>query len=249
MQPVAIHPFDPALAGRLVTAMTTGANAVGIESIDNTIWLRDRLAACAEALPGATSGRESAANVLTLTLAQLAAAAHPSFVFDGLSLTMIEAHIDRGVGMLLRPPSRLFTDHGFAAEPARTMPIRLDAGAGLMGGSFIPPHLVPKLTELLESREDRFARRLNDAELDAVTVIAQLVQLVRYAMDNGLGLYESLDAVLPDEPRANPPGATIVVMDRRQVDREMAKRIQAAIKPARRGLLSKLLGNGRQPGS
>ncbi len=247
MQPVAIHPFDPQLAARFVSALSTAHPVVGVESIDRTHWLAERLAASAGAVPAAEAGRETAANVITLALAQVAAAAQPSWVFDGLSLTTIEASIDRGVGMLLRPPSRLFTDNGFSVGAARTMPIRLDQGAGLMGGAYIPPHLVPKLRELIETREERLARRLHEAEYDAVAVIGHLTDLVGYAEGRGLGLYESLDAVLPDEPRANPPGAIVHVADRRRVDREMAKRINDAINPRKPGLFARFFGNGRHP--
>jgi hypothetical protein len=247
LQLASIHPFDPSLVARFVAAIGSGTNAVGVEGIDGTLWLRDRLAAVEAAVPGAAAGQESSANVVSLALAQVMATAAPSFVFEGLSLTTIEATVDRGVGMLLRPPSRMFIDHGFDPAAARTLPIRLDNSGGMMGGAFIPPHLVPQLRDLLTNREDRIARRLHDAGFDAIPTIGLLNEMAAFAADRGLGLYEALDAVVPDMPRLSPPGAVVVVADRKRMDRETVKRLTEVLRPKRRGLVARLMGNGRGP--
>ena len=65
-------------------------------------------------------------------------AGEPVFFVPGLGFTQLEAKFDRGIGMLLRPPSRLFGDAGLETIAARAMPIRLDATGGIMGSLRLP---------------------------------------------------------------------------------------------------------------
>ena len=87
MEPVSLHPFDPAIATQLVEHLTTQASPD---------------------LDKAAKGDELASNRVTYALGQSLARAFPSFFTDGFGLTTWEARIDRGIGMLMRPPSRLF---------------------------------------------------------------------------------------------------------------------------------------------
>ena len=247
MQLASIHPVDLAVAtrfGEALTAPGTGP-AVGVPAIDGTRWLRDRIGAAQAGLATANAGRESGANAVSLALAQVLAAAQPSFVHEGVSLTMIEASIDRGVGMLLRPPSRLFTELGVPIAAARTMPIRLDQSSGLMGGAYLPASLVPRFRDLLVERDVRFVRRLHDSGYDAIAVYGLLLELATYAADRDLGLIEAVDAVVPDDPRANPPGTRIVTADARRLDRATVQRLTDSLRPPKRSLMDRI--TGRRP--
>lgn len=198
----------------------------------------------------AAGGEEAGANALTFGLGQALAAVRPTFFHQGLSLTAWEARIDRGVGMLMRPPSRLFIDAGMDAAVARVMPIRIDLSRGMMGGAFIPARLIPDLERLLETRLERSVKRLIDAELDAVLVMGLMYEIVAAARQSGMGLFEAIDVVTPDRVEALPPGARIVVADRKRVDAALRKRIETAAKPEKKpGLLARMLGRGARSGN
>jgi len=198
----------------------------------------------------AVAGVEAGANALTFGLGQVLAAVQPTFFHPGLSLTAWEARIDRGVGMLMRPPARLFIEAGLEATAARTMPIRLDLSRGMMGGAFIPARLMPDFERLLETRLERSVRRLVDAELDPVAVMGLMYDLAATARRSGMGLYEAIDVVSPDHPDALPPGARIVVADRKRIDPALRKRIETASKPAKKpGLLARMFGRGARSGN
>jgi hypothetical protein len=167
----------------------------------------------------------------------------------GLALTTLEARIDRGVGMLLRPPSRLFAEAGLDVPAARAMPIRLDLASGLMGGAFVPARLVPQLQDLLDGRLERFARRLNEAELDGVAALGLLYELCAAARARGVGIYEALDVITLDAPASWPPGARVYGPDRKRLDKRLRARLEEAAKPPRKpGLVARLLGRGRPIG-
>ena len=85
-----------------------------------------------------------------------------------MSFTNWEARIERGVGMMMRPPSRLFMDAGMSRDMASNFPIRLDTGKGSMAGAYVPPHLIEPMLALYESRLERQLIRLIDAGLDPV---------------------------------------------------------------------------------
>ena len=196
----------------------------------------------------ARAGDEEGASALTYALGQVLATREPSFFCEGVSLTSWEARIDRGVGMLMRPPSRLFIDAGLDTGAARVLPMRLDLSRGMMGGAYIPARLVPDFERLLEARLERVVRRLIDAELDGVAVMGLMLEVARYARERGLGLYEAMDVITPGTPEALPPGARLVVADRKRIAPDLRKRLEAAAKPPKKpGLLSRILGKSAAP--
>lgn len=192
--------------------------------------------------PSRTPG-ESAVNRLTLGLARFLSSESPVFFHDGLSLTTFEARIDRGIGMLLRPPSRLFLDLGLDPAIARVMPIRLDLQHGGMGGAFVPARLVPQMRTILDERMVRILRRLNEADYDGVATLGLLIEAVDYAVERGLGLFEAIDAISPDHPATWPAGAVVLGADPKRLDRDLRKRLEAAAKPEKRpGLIRRIMG-------
>jgi len=241
-----LHPIDPEIVRRYVAAVggELPAEAVIVTTPD-PVWSERLLARATRGYEGARRGEEGGANAVSLGLAQLLATAHPTFYLPGAGFSFWEARVDRGLGMLLRPPSRLFGEAGLAPAAARAMPIRLDAAGGAMGGAFVPARLVPQLRRLLEERETRLIRRLVEAELDAVPLYALLLEAVAYADERGLGLYEAIDAIVPEAPAADPPGARFVAPDRKRIDPVLRKRLEEAAKPPKKpGLLARLLQRG-----
>ena len=164
-----------------------------------------------------------------------------SFVMPGVSLSTWEVRIDRGMGMLLRPPSRLFVEAGMPMEAARRLPIRLDAGGGMMAGAYVPASLIPQLDELLTSRLERQARRLAEAEIDAVPILGLMLEAVGHARVNGTGLIEAADVYGTAEMRGG-----VVRADAKRVDKELRRRIELATKPPKEpGGLGRLFGRRR----
>ena len=164
-----------------------------------------------------------------------------SFVMPGVSLSTWEVRIDRGIGMLLRPPSRLFVEAGMPIEAARRLPIRLDAGGGMMAGAYVPASLVPQLHELLTSRLERQARRLAEAEIDAVPILGLMLEAVGHARDNGTGLIEATDVFGMAEMRGG-----VVRADAKRVDKDLRRRIELATKPPKEpGALGRLFERRR----
>lgn len=223
LEPVSLHPFDPAIAAHLVEHLTSPPSAD---------------------LAKAATGDERASNRITLSLAQELARAYPSFFSDGFGLTTWEARIDRGIGMLMRPPSRLFIDAGLDRTQVAAMPIRLDLHGGLMGGAWIPARLIPDLRELLDTRLDRMARRLHDAEYDAFAMLGLMHRAANYAAEHQLGLFEAIGVIGPHGEHAT--GTTVIVPDRRQMDLDLVRRIETAILPPKKqGLISRILGRSK----
>ncbi|MEA2594616.1 MAG: hypothetical protein QOF01_1085 [Thermomicrobiales bacterium] len=247
MELTSIHLLDL----EVVRAYVETANGAGELPATLQGGWRDRLREAAIAgRARATAGEEAGANALTYGLGQVLAAMQPTFFHPGLSLTAWEARIDRGVGMLMRPPARLFIDAGLDVAAARAMPIRLDLSRGMMGGAFIPARLVPDFEGLLESRLDRSVRRLVDAELDPVAVMGLMFEIAAEARRTGLGLYEAIDVVMPDQPDAMLPGTRVVVADRKRIEPALRKRIAVAAKPVKKpGLLARMLGRGARSGN
>jgi hypothetical protein len=176
--------------------------------------------------------------LLGLALAAFLANRRPSFVLIETSLTSWEAQIDRGVGMLLRPPARLFVDAGLERSLAQQLAIRLDHAGGRMAGAFVPAHLVGQLEDLLEDRLERDLRRLREAELDPVANMGLILQAVAYARANQTGLIEAIGAT-----DGMDPGARVVVADRSRLPKDLRKRLEAAAKPPKKpGLIARLLG-------
>jgi len=242
-----LHPLDPAVVERYLRVVTGDAEGELFVPGDPA-WSRRLLASARRGYAGALDGREGGANALSYGLAQLLATVHPTFVLPSAGFSVWEARIDRGIGMLLRPPSRLFGEAGLATAAARAMPIRLDLGSGLMGGAHIPARLVPDLRRLLDQKAERLVRRLVEADLDGPAVLGVLIEAAAYAGDRGLGLYEALDVVTPEAPEADPPGAVVLLPDRKRLDPVLRRRLEEAAKPPKKpSLAARLLGRAARP--
>ncbi|MEZ4624396.1 MAG: hypothetical protein R2843_06290 [Thermomicrobiales bacterium] len=244
MQPSALHPFDPSIATFFVQAVSGDAGlppeidpVLGRRIVDNARSGMER----------ARSGQIRGYHELTAAFGELTAAQHPSFAHDGLSLTAWEAQIDRGAGMLLRPPARLLIEAGLDPAIGRKLDIRLDFTLGMMGGAWVPPKNVPLLASLLDERFDRLVKRLVAAEFDPYPYMSLIIEAVDYAQERNLGLFESLGVVLPDEPASVPAGGTLVIYDKKRIDPDLKKRIEIAARPPKTpGRLARLLGQGKR---
>lgn len=237
MEPITLHPFDPTIAVRFVAALT------GDISSD-----ADMAAAIPESLSRdlerARQGDEVASNRISLAFANIVAGQHPTFFHDGFGLTTWEARVDRGIGMLMRPPSRLFIDAGLERRQVEAMPIRLDLHGGLMGGAWIPPHLIDRFRELLDARLERMAKRLHESESDPFALLGLMDAAASYAAEHRLGLYEAIGIVGPyGEHRSD---LRIVVADPKRLNAALRLRIHTAITPPRKpGLFSRLRGKSQ----
>ena len=238
---VTLHPLDADIVARYVAAVVRSATAAGALVPHDPAWA-EHLIAGARASYATVRGSEAAGvNAVSVGLAKVLATAHPTYLGAGIGLSLWEARTDRGLGMLLRPPSRLFGEAGVAMGVARAMPIRLDPSRGQMGGSHIPARLIPELRLLLDARTDRLLRRLADAELDPVPTLGLLMEAVAYAERHGMGLYEASGVVDPRAPAAAPPGTRALVPDRTRLDPALRTRLEEAARPpAKPGLLSRL---------
>ena len=143
-----------------VTVTDVAAFLEGAERGDNVLGAR----ALELLRRGDSRGPDQLGEALTTFLADR----HPIFVLTEISLTNWEAQIDRGIGMMMRPPARLFIDAGMERPLAQQMSIRLDHNAGSMAGAFVPAHLVGQFDGMLEERLQRHLRRLREAELDPI---------------------------------------------------------------------------------
>jgi hypothetical protein len=243
---VTLHPFDPAFVARYVAAVVDGQAPAGLAP--HKAWAEREIARARRGYVGALGGSESGANAVTYGLARLLASVEPVYYLPGAGLTQLEARFDRGIGMLMRPPSRLFGDAGLEARAARAMPIRLDASGGSMGGAYLPPAQTVQFRDLLLQRMDRLARRMTEAEMDAPAIVGVLLEMAAYAADRGLGLYEAADIIVPGVPESEPPGLRLVAPDRKRLDRALRTRLEAASRPPREpGLFSRLFGRGTNP--
>ena len=186
MELCSLHPFDPGMVQTFVRLIEDGGD-VQQAGLPPGPWSARLLAEARIGYGRAKDGSEAGANAVSYAFAQFLATTTPSFLLPGAGLTPIEARIDRGVGMLMRPPSRLFLDAGLDSVAARTMPIRVDLTRGLMGGAFIPARLVPELHRLLEKRLERFLRRFTEAEMDGVALVGALLAATELATGQRLG--------------------------------------------------------------
>lgn len=244
-----LHPLDPDVVAGYVAAVTGAGEARALAPVDPA-WAERLLGSARRGYEEARRGKEAGANAVSFGLARLLATAHPTFLLAGAGPTIWEARIDRGLGMLLRPPSRLFGEAGLETVAARAMPIRLDLGAGVMGGAYVPARLVPDLRRLLDERAERLVRRLIEAELDGVAVLGLLMEAAAYAGERGLGLYEAIDVIVPEAPEADPPGTRVLVPNRKRLDPLLRRRLEEAAKPPKQpGLAARLFGRrGRASG-
>jgi hypothetical protein len=244
MEQTSLHPLDMEIVRPYVAALNDGDASLAL-ALGDEAWVARIVATARRGYERAKEGNDVGANAVTYGLARLLAARHPSFCHQGMSLTAWEARFDRGAGMLLRPPSRLFIEEGLDVWASRTMPIRLDFGRGLMGGAFVPARLVPDLEKLLDARIERIVRRLIDAELDGVAVMGLMMEACAYARARSLGLFEGIDVVVPDEPASIPPGGRVVVADPKRLDPALRARLEQAAKPPKKpGLVARLFGRG-----
>ncbi|MFM9105399.1 MAG: hypothetical protein ACKOWF_01715 [Chloroflexota bacterium] len=248
-----LHPFDEDTVAAWVRLLLAdgGPDDAAVAALfpGGGAWAAGAAARSRQGVARAGRGSEEGANAVSFGLAQALAARYPAFVVPGASLTAWEARIDRGAGMLLRPPSRLFGEAGLPPAVARAMPIRLDPAMSMMGGAHVPARLVPRFREMLEEREARLLRRLAEAEMDAAPIYAAVLEAAAWAADRGLGLYEAVDVVVPGAPAALPPGANVILPDARRLPKETRRRLEAAARPPKPpGLLSRLLGRRREAG-
>ncbi len=188
---------------------------------------------------------DSSQQALTRGLGSWLAGRQPVFAADGLSLTGWEARIDRGISMMLRPPSRLFAEAGMAPERVRRLPIRVDLYGAVMGGCYIPAHLIPHVEERLDQKLAVTVRRMIEAELDPVRLQSVMMAAARYARENGLGLYEVSGLIDSQDPHSWPPGGVVVSQP---VDPEVLERIDAVLRPPKPpGRVKRLLGRLNPP--
>jgi hypothetical protein len=182
--------------------------------------------------------REPRPNDVSFGFAAYLAASQPVFATPGLSLSYWEARVDRGAGMLMRPPSRLFIEAGLDPSVARAMPIRIESADGLMGGCYIPARLAGQFMQRLDQQLERSVRRMVDAEMNAAELMAVMYEAARYALSNEMGLYEAVDLLDPSDRATWPPGAVVVSGSK---DRRLLERIRAAEQPPKEpGLIARL---------
>jgi len=189
-----LHPYDPQFVRAYVAAIRGDMPAAELLPAAPD-WANRELARARRGYQRALTGDETGANMVSHELARLLGAGMPVYFVPGAGLTQIEARFDRGLGMLLRPPSRLFMDAGLESRAARRMPIRLDASGGSMGGAFLSPALVPQFRAQIEARLERLARRMAEAEMDAPAYVGILLEAASFAESRGLGLFEAARAV------------------------------------------------------
>jgi hypothetical protein len=184
------------------------------------------------------AGDSRGPDLVSHALAWYLAEERVSFASEETNLTHWEASIERGIGMLLRPPARLFMDAGMDRDVAQSFPIRLDLGKGTMAGAFVPAHLIGRLEQMLDERLDRQLRRMIEAEIDAVANMGWMMQAVAWARANGFGLLEAADVVGDGVPMND-----LVEANRKQLPVALRKRLEAAARPPRKpSLVGRLLG-------
>jgi hypothetical protein len=220
MELCSLHPFDEAVVRDFVRRVLDPSQP-GTAEID----------AARAALRSLERGEERGRYELTHALGRELTRHQPSFSEQGFSLTGWEARIDRGAGMLMRPPARLLIDAGLDPLLARQIPIRLELNRGMMGGAYIPARLVPDLDRLLDTRLERTVRRLLDAELNPVETLGLMVETAAFARANGLGIFEAMDVVVPG---GETPGGPVIGADKRRLDKALRHRIEEAAKPPKK---------------
>jgi len=237
MDIVSLHPVDLEAVRRYVAALNGDPPDPNWSG-----WFSERLR---DDVTRSRDGDERAANRLTHGLAFALSQRAPLFTHGAFGLSFWEAQVDRSLGMLMRPPSRLFMEAGFETASARTMPIRLDRQQGMMGGAYIPARLINQAYQLLEDHMERSVKRLMAAEYDALASLGLMHEAVVFARDNGLGLYEAMDVAGPDGQA--PPGVSMRTPDRERLDRELVERIVEYQKsPKKPGVIQRLFGRNPQ---
>jgi hypothetical protein len=226
MEDCSLHPLDLSVVGTYVSALNESDSVW-----QGSQWGAREVDQARAAYATARNGNENGAIAVGFGLAKLLSEVQPSFFQEGLSLTSWEARIDRGIGMLIRPPSRFFIEAGLDQFAARAMPIRLGLSRGMMAGAFVPASLIDQLYEHFDARFERLVKRLVAAEIDPVPAMGLMFKAVTYARDNGLGLYEAVDVISPYALASLPLTVDVIVADKRRIDQELRKRIELAAKP------------------
>jgi hypothetical protein len=165
----------------------------------------------------------------------------PAYVFDDVSLTSWEAMIERGIGMMLRPPARLLVEAGMDRDLAQRFPVRLDNVGGVMGGAWVPAHLVQNIEAMIESRLERQLARMRNAEMDPVATMGTMLLALQAAQEAGAGLYEASGVLVPG---ANVRG-TVLRAERELLPKDLRKRLEIAAKPPKKPGLFSRIGKGR----
>lgn len=220
MELITVHLYDPEIADAYIDALRG-------RSVPQWDWWQGDL-------PGllAPDMDEAAASRIGTGLALAMASTHPTYHFDGFGLTPWEAMYDRGVGMFMRPPARVFVDHGINPIVTGRMPIRLDLQGGIMAGAWIPPHLIPQLDQMIEERLERWAKRIHEAEVDPYPLLATMRMVTDDALRNSLGLIEAINILAPGFQVVETP-------DRKRMNGALRARIDAAIEPEKKGFLDR----------
>jgi hypothetical protein len=241
---VTLHPYDPGFVAQFVAAVR--GQLLAAEFLPHLpAWAIEEIERDRQGYALAKTGSEAGANVLSAGLARTLATVEPVFYTPGAGLTQLEARYDRSIGMLLRPPSRLFGDAGLETSVARAMPIRLDASGAIMGGAYIPPSLIDQFADLLDRHAEKLALRMTESLLDAPSLLAVLLEAASYAATQRKGLFEAADIIVPGVPASYPPGLRLIMPDRRRLAPELRKRLQEAAHPPKKpGLLARLFGRG-----
>jgi len=235
MHIVSLHPIDLETVHRYVAALNGEP--------PDPVWEGLVAETLRDDMVRARAGDERAAIRLTYGLARALGQAAPIFIHDAFGLSFWEAQVDRPMGMLMRPPARLFVEAGLDASVARTMPTRLDFQMGMMGGAYVPARLIDQAFQFLDEHMERSVKRLTAAEYDPLASLGLMYEAVSYARDNAMGLYEALDVTGPDGEGL--PGAAVIRPDRKRLDRDVAQRITEFQKPPKNpGLLQRMLGRG-----
>jgi hypothetical protein len=241
-----LHPYDPQFVRAYVAAIRGDMPAAELLPAAPD-WANRELARARRGYQRALTGDETGANMVSHELARLLGAGMPVYFVPGAGLTQIEARFDRGLGMLLRPPSRLFMDAGLESRAARRMPIRLDASGGSMGGAFLSPALVPQFRAQIEARLERLARRMAEAEMDAPAYVGILLEAASFAESRGLGLFEAADVVVPGVAESEPPGLTLLQPDRKRLDKPLRLQLEEAARPPKEPGLFARVFRGAKP--
>jgi hypothetical protein len=232
MELFSLHPLPDDAAGTFLQLISTNRSS---DDGNTTGSLRDQF--WYARLAGNPAPRP---NDLSFGLGAWLATQHPVFAHQGLSLSSWEARVDRGSGMLLRPPSRLFGDAGLDPSIARGMPIRIEGGDAMMGGAFVPSRLIDHYFERLENNLERSVRRLYEAEMDGAALMGVIFEAARYAAQHRFGLYEVVDLLDGADAASWPAGARVVTKSN---DKALNDRIRTATQPPKEpGLIARLFG-------
>jgi hypothetical protein len=242
MELCSLHPFEESAVRAFVSSLNDPAVSAHSADGANLRLLQD----ARRALEQTKQGEDRGPYALSYALATDLALMQPSYAHPGICLTTWEARVDRGLGMLMRPPSRLLIEAGMDPVVARRLPIRLDLSRGMMGGAYVPARLMSDFQRLLHTHIERAVKRLIEAEWDGVAVLGMMIELVDYASQRGMAIYEAMDIISDRGEAPTIPGATVILADRKRLDKQLRAQLELAAKPPKKpGLFSRWSGRGR----